>query len=549
MIKRKLNGIFLLIIAFIFLQCIPSESATKKFNGTYLNNFHLYQIGSNEFVIKLYGKNLTLSEPEFFENTAQIILANTKIKNTHAMNLLTDNIEHSVPIVSDLKIENLGDDSVSIMINANSPMSLESVKQDFDGILFRIKVLDEGINESNLTQNITLQPTTNYLMFPHDALYFTADERITVEFRDAELRDIFRMLMDRVGRNVILDNSFPGGTTTMSLKNVRIDEVLNYLMKIYDISCYRAATNTVAFGARNNLYKLSGVKESKSFRIAFAETDKAVGLLKSMTTLNDSEIIVDDRMRTIHVKTNPAKMREVEKVLPKIDVPQKQVMIRASIFEFSDAATRDVQNTLELAYDRWTFSMNLRNGENLLTYDDRTYSQGTSYFDRYITASLSALERRDKGKTIANPSVIAIDGQEASVSLKQKILYRKGLNEKGGVEYGTEDVGPELKFKPIIEDNGYINLDITINTGDYLGSDSDGNIRTTKREVKTKIRVKDGMPFVVGGLHQDSDIKVNNKIPILGNIPLLGNLFSYNSKDKNRTQAVMIVTPYIIESR
>ena len=57
------------------------------------------------------------------------------------------------------------------------------------------------------------------------------------------------------------------------------------------------------------------------------------------------------------------------------------------------------------------------------------------------------------------------------------------------------------------------------------------------------------MPFVVGGLHQDSDIKVNNKIPILGNIPLLGNLFSYNSKDKNRTQAVMIVTPYIIESR
>ena len=489
-----------------------------------------------------------MSEPEFFENTAQIILTNTKVKNTHAMNLLTENIEHSVPIVNGLKIKNLEDDSVSILINATSPMKLESVKQDFDGISFRIK-LEEDIKESNLTQNINLQPTTNYLMFPHDALYFTADERITVEFRDAELRDIFRMLMDRVGRNVILDNSFPGGTTTMSLKNVRIDEVLNYLMKIYDISCYRAATNTVAFGARNNLYKLSGVKETKSFRIAYAETEKAVALLKSMTTLSDSEITVDDRMRTIHVKTNPAKMREVEKVLPKIDVPQKQVMIRASIFEFSDAATKDVQHTLELAYDKWAFNMDLANGIAQLNYEDRTYSQGTSNFDRYITASLNDLERRDKGKTIANPSVIAIDGQEASVSLKQKILYRKGLNEKGGVEYGTEDVGPELKFKPVIEDNGYVNLDITINTGDYLGSDSEGNIRTTTREVKTKIRVKDGMPFVVGGLHQDRDIRVNNKIPILGNIPLLGNLFSYNSKDKDRTQAVMIVTPYIIESR
>ena len=174
---------------------------------------------------------------------------------------------------------------------------------------------------------------------------------------------------------------------------------------------------------------------------------------------------------------------------------------------------------------------------------------GRSALDRYITATFNALETRNKGRTIANPSVIAIDGQEATITLKQDIMYSAGRDDSGNPTWETEEVGPELKFTPKIEANGYINLKITINTGDYLGTDTDGNIRTTDRNVETTIRVKDGMPFVVGGLFQDVNSTLTNKIPILGDIPLIGALFSYKSTDRDKNQAVMIVTPYILETK
>ena len=549
-IKKKFIFLLLLLLLIIIIGRIPAE-AKEKFNGSYLTNFHLYQIGTYEFVMKLYGKHLPVAEPNFYENTMQLILENTRVKNVHAMKLLTENLEHSVPLINDLDIQNLPDDEVSILITSSSPMTLKSGKQNFDGLTLHIKIQEEEQQDKNfLMNNISVNPVKKFPTSPQNSVWFIADEKVTIELRDADLRDVLRLLMEQCGRNTIIDNSFPSNILiTMSLKNTRIDEVLNYLLRTYDLACYRAGANIVAFGLKDSLYKLSGEKEIKSFRIAHGDLAAAVTMLKSLTGLQDNEITTDERMRTLHINTNPAKMLEVIKAISKIDVPSKQVMIYASIFEFSDAATKDVQHSLELVYDKWQMNLNLGQGENLLIYNDDTYRNGKSNFDRYITATLHGLETKNKGKTIANPSVIAIDGQEASVSLKQEILYRKGLNDKGGVEWGSEEVGPELKFKPQIENNGYINLEITINTGDYLGADTEGNIRTTTREVKTKIRVRNGMPFVIGGLNQDTDVRIRNKIPILGNIPLLGELFSYSSREKNKSQAVMIVTPYIIESR
>ena len=156
---------------------------------------------------------------------------------------------------------------------------------------------------------------------------------------------------------------------------------------------------------------------------------------------------------------------------------------------------------------------------------------------------------KGKGRTLANPSVITLEGEEATITLKQNIMYSAGLDNNRNPTWSTTEVGPELTFTPTIEDKGYINLTISISTGDYLGKDTDGNIITTDRNVETHIRVRDGMPFVLGGLFMDVKSRLNTKIPILGDIPLLGNLFRYTSDEHDKNQAVMIVTPYILDSK
>lgn len=411
--------------------------------------------------------------------------------------------------------------------------------------------------------------------------------------------------MAALGRNVVIDSSFPKNTlVTMTLVDVRIDEIMNYLLRTYDIACYNYAPNITAFGTRESLYKLSGAKELKTFKISYASPQRIGEILKnllgfSVTLIRESagdaagsntgvnttsststgssvsarevqnaarntgsgsssnnnnavsEVMIDERFRMLYVKTNPARMEEVEEMIKMLDVPLRQVMIRASIFEFNDSATEDVQSMLNLAYDRWTLDISTGGDEpfGVLTYQDFTYRNGRSDFDRYITASFNALEGKNKGKVIANPSVITIEGEEAKITLKQDIMYNSGLTDKGVPTWSTTEVGPELTFTPIIEDKGYINLTIKINTGDYLGTDSNGNIQTTDRNVETHIRVRDGMPFVVGGLFQDITTRRKVKIPILGDIPLLGRLFSTTSDVNDKTQAVMIITPYILDSR
>ena len=72
---------------------------------------------------------------------------------------------------------------------------------------------------------------------------------------------------------------------------------------------------------------------------------------------------------------------------------------------------------------------------------------------------------------------------------------------------------------------------------------------TTTRSVKTEVRVRDGMPFVIGGLFMENQSKGVSRIPILGSIPLLGELFTFKSNSKVKTQVVIVITPYILDSK
>ena len=611
MYKRVLTFVFSILL--FSSACSYSAEIGKKYTGPLLDGCSIYQLGMNEFVISLTGRKLPEPNAQTDNNSLVIVFDGARANNPKAINSSISDIIEGVPVLYNFGAENLSGDMVSIQLDATMPLEIITASRTARGWSFRVKA-DETQNTTkvftNLFPDAVIPTPKNTIPAPQTELPFTADTRTTIEFRDAELQDVFRLFMAALGRNVVIDSSFPKNTlVTMTLVDVRIDEIMNYLLRTYDIACYNYAPNITAFGTRESLYKLSGAKELKTFKISYASPQRIGEILKnllgfSVTLIRESsgtgsgsntgvnttsststgssvsaraaqnagrntssgsssttsgstsgnantntlsEIMIDERFRMLYVKTNPARMEEVKEMIKMLDVPLRQVMIRASIFEFSDEATSDVQATLNMVYDRWSLESNA--GAGVITYEDRTYRNGRSNFDRYITASLSALEAKNKGKIIANPSVITIEGEEAKITLKQDIMYNSGLTDKGVPTWSTTEVGPELTFTPIIEDKGYINLTIKINTGDYLGTDSDGNIQTTDRDIETHIRVRDGMPFVVGGLFQDITTKYKSKIPILGDIPLLGRFFSYTSDLNSKTQAVMIVTPYILDSR
>ena len=538
---------FVFIFLVITLFCLPVTAAVNrndKYTGSLLTNCSFYQLGTDEFVMKISGRKLSEPETEFIDDVIQVTLKETRIKNPAGINSSTFNFLETTPLIIDFGIENISGDAV-ITLKTSRAMKLDSVMRSAEGYSIRIKPLEAQssfVDAKIIPQRIAKAP--------ENMLPFRVNTRVTVEFRDAELRDIFRMLMSQIGRNIIIDSSFPTDVlVTMSIEDIRIDDVLNHLLRTYNIACFPAGKNTTAFGTKEGLYKLSGANEMKAFKIKYAEASQVKTLLVNLANIPDGNIIVDERSRMLYVKTNPAKMEEAEEFISRVDLPMKQIMIRASIFEFTDEDSAAIQNALNIAYDEWQITL----GEGAITLDyaeDRSRTGRNPRTARTIQNVFKALEARGKGRVIANPSVTAIDGQQASIQLKQEILYSAGMDDSKNPKWDTKSVGPELRFTPRIEDDRYINLDINIKTGDYIGKDEDDNIRTTDRTVTTKVRVKDGMPFVIGGLFSENTVKVINKIPILGNIPLIGDiLFTYRSTDRTKAQAVMVITPYILDSK
>ena len=274
-------------------------------------------------------------------------------------------------------------------------------------------------------------------------------------------------------------------------------------------------------------------------------------MITGLTQVPEANIVVDERMRTIHVRTNPAKMQEVSEIINRLDTPLKQVMIRASIFEFNDTVTREVANALEIIYDEFT-TLNWSSGGGKIVYNDLLRGKSTG-ITRTITNNFTNLLSKGQGKILADPSVIALDGKAAEISLTEDYPYVSARDEHGNVTWATDEVGPKLKFTPKIGRDGFVSLVIEIETGEIIGTSTGSNgeemPRTSERKVKTEIRVRDGMPFVIGGLFRENKTDSILKIPVLGDLPLLGSLFKTTSKSRNKSQVVMIVTPYILDNK
>ena len=599
---RKLTLAFITaVIIFVDSITLSASAAqkTEKYKGPLLNMCKIYQLGENEFMIRFSGRKLPIPECREEGNTLSITLNEAKAYHPDKINASVLSAMEAIPLLYHFNALNVSDDNsfrVEIEIKANFPMKVHSVSNTVEGISLRVK---SDVTPDLAIENIYAPPPKIYPV-PQTKVPFSSSEKVTLEIRDAPLKDVIRGIMDYAGRNVIIDPSFPkrvyyeeerrtgsggrvteargetgqvtGGTeteegnrrvvrseedivVTMTLHDVRVDDALNYIMRTYDLACYNSGPNITTFGSREGLYRLSGERFVKQFKIHFADPAKVRDMLGTIAALDRNAVTVDDRIKAIYVKTNPAKMQEVEEMISILDAPEKQVMIRASVFEFNEADSLTVQNALNIAYDDIILSLGSSTGVMITYNNDRSIRQtprgGTA---RIITDTFHALETKAKGKVLANPSVIAMDGKKAEINLTQDYPYISNRDDqKGTVTWSTEEVGPKLSFTPRIGRDGYVNLTLDLSTGDVIDTQTSSTGEqmpvTTTRSVKTEVRVRDGMPFVIGGLFREDNSKNVSRIPILGNIPLLGELFTYRYNTKQKTQVVMVITPYILDSK
>lgn len=390
---------------------------------------------------------------------------------------------------------------------------------------------------------------------------------VTLELRETDLRDVFRMLGGLVNMNIIVDPSVPPMPVTVSLNQVPMSEAFGYLMRMYDVS-YAMMGKTIIVGKKENISRTMGMDRTRSFHVAYADPKQIPVLLQGISGV--SSIVVDERLRTIYVTASEEQLEEVAKTLQRIDHPGRQIMLQARIIEVSEDGSDEMRSLVNAVYDGWYTSFSSAGGD-IGYYDDKgsgiydpstsdreiappegiTFPDLSDHALRLFDASFQALVKENKAKMLASPSVVTLDGQKSSIKLLTNIRYVSERDDNGKPTYSEIEAGPSLEFTPVVGRSEIITIEMSIKTGEAtLTYDSllKGYVpESSTREVQTTVRVRDGEPFVVGGLFNENKSESTWKTPIIADIPLLGELFKGKTKTVKKSEVVMIVVPYILD--
>ncbi|MDY6862670.1 MAG: hypothetical protein SV062_06740 [Thermodesulfobacteriota bacterium] len=167
----------------------------------------------------------------------------------------------------------------------------------------------------------------------------------------------------------------------------------------------------------------------------------------------------------------------------------------------------------------------------------------------FLDLQLSALEEKGRGKVLASPKVITQDNQKAYIKIGDEIPYQERTF-AGGVsstEVKFKDAAIELEVSPhTVGDEVFLDIVVAKKSPDWSNT-IQGNPPLKAQALTTKVSVKSGRTFIVGGLTIEEESVSRSSVPFFSGIPVLGHIFRQENKIKEKKELIIFITPTIIK--
>jgi general secretion pathway protein D len=272
-------------------------------------------------------------------------------------------------------------------------------------------------------------------------------------------------------------------------------------------------------------------------------------------------ISVDDPTNSIIIIGSKSDFDDISDIIKTLDQDKQQVYIVAKIMEISDAKATDVglkyglEGGLVNSKGLYSFAANLGGPTIALSSALSGYIKpGNITEGLALGAAFNLLATEGAANLVSEPSILALDNKESTIFVGETLsvltssVAGTSSTDLTRNSYSRESIGLTLKVKPRISNDQKVNLAVESRLEDVKpGTGGDGRPNTTKREVKTEIIVNNGETVIIGGLVRDKNTDSLSKIPLLGDIPLLGWLFKEKITNYDKTNLVLVLTPYVIK--
>lgn len=414
--------------------------------------------------------------------------------------------------------------------------------------------------------------------------------RISLDFKDAEIANILRLIAEVSDLNVIAGEEV-AGKVTIRLVEVPWDQALDVILLTKGLGFIRvgnvlriAPIETLKLEREARLQERRAKEKLEDLSVKLQPVNyanvKEVGDLVKKLLSSRGTVNVDKRTNTLIIKDIPSVIHEATALVKAIDTQTPQVLIEAKIVEASlnfsralgaqwgigyrpspgkraggedfylrDGTISDTSASTDLASgtSRTSLANNFVSSNPITGVVNGLLSMGFLGLDDQLQLDLllAAAEENRKGKVISSPRVVTLDNREAVIKQGVAIKFTEATQDK--ITTSFVDAVLELKVTPHITANKSIIMDIKVsrnapqlaaNTGDVVG--------INKNETNTEALIRDGETMVLGGIYVVENGSTRTKVPFLADIPLIGSAFRSSTLNDERRELLIFVTPRVV---
>lgn len=410
---------------------------------------------------------------------------------------------------------------------------------------------------------------------------------VSFDFKDADIRDVLRIIADISGFNMIIARNV-SGTVTLKLTNVPWDQALDVIledaglgafiegnvMRIAPLGTLQARQQAVRRAAESK-EELEPLTTEQVF-INYASAEELIPLVEPLLSPR-GELRVDTRTNSVLVTDTGLRVRQIDELIEDLDTRTPQVLIESRIVQATLDFTRDLGVQWGFNYRASaatgnptgaTFPSDVEVGGTSTTSPFGTTADNfivdlpaaagtgaggvvgivlgslTGAYD--LDLRLSALENRGEGRVLSSPKVLTLDNTPARIEQGVSIPFLSVS--AAGTQTQFVDATLRLSVTPQVTNDDRILMEITVtdNAPDesVTGAGDQPSIR--RNEATTQVLAGDGQTIVIGGIFTKRLSDTNNSIPWFSRLPLFGWLFERNVRNDERRELIVFITPRII---
>ncbi|WP_036964699.1 secretin N-terminal domain-containing protein [Pseudoalteromonas sp. NJ631] len=266
----------------------------------------------------------------------------------------------------------------------------------------------------------------------------------------------------------------------------------------------------------------------------------------------DLKMVIDERSNSVIFYTTGESYQQILPLVKRLDILPKQVMLEMVIAEVS--MTDEFKQGVE-------FLLKGSNNYSLSTEGAFMGEGGFGGLSYALTGdrgkvAVNLFEKNSLVNILSRPSIVVRDGVQASINVGKDIPIIgqttsdpiNGERQTTSIEY--RKTGLQLDVKPTVNAQGVVLMEISQKVSNELQqtTSTSGNPSLFDRTIKTEVVAESGQTIVLGGIISENRSLNDSGVPILKDLPILGELFSADTKDGDKTELVILVTPRVIQS-